>query len=54
MEHNPRKMFFRLFGEGDNQAEREVIADNSRSLLDFASANAASLQKTLGAADKVR
>jgi hypothetical protein len=53
MEHNPRKMFFRLFGEGDNQAEREVIADKSRSLLDFASANAASLQKTLGAADKV-
>jgi hypothetical protein len=53
MEHNPRKMFFRLFGEGDNQVEREVIADKSRSLLDFASANAASLQKTLGAADKV-
>jgi hypothetical protein len=53
MEHNPRKLFYRLFGEGDNEGERELIADQSRSLLDFASANAQSLQKKLGAADKV-
>jgi hypothetical protein len=53
MEHNPRKLFYRLFGEGDDQVERELIADKSRSLLDFASSNAATLQKSLGAADKV-
>ncbi|HWK54822.1 MAG TPA: DUF1552 domain-containing protein [Hyphomicrobiales bacterium] len=53
MENNPRKLFYRLFGAGDNQVERDLIADRSRSLLDFASANAVSLQKTLGAADRV-
>jgi Protein of unknown function (DUF1552). len=53
MEHNPRKLFYRLFGEGDDQMERERIADKSRSLLDFAASNAAELQKSLGAADRV-
>ncbi|MDR0779873.1 MAG: DUF1552 domain-containing protein [Pseudomonadales bacterium] len=53
MEHNPRKLFYRLFGAGDTSLERELIGAQSRSLLDFAAANAATLQKSLGAADSV-
>lgn len=52
MEHNPTKVFYRLFGEGSNDEQRQAIAAKSRSLLDFASENAAELQKTLGASDR--
>jgi len=53
MEHNPRKLFYRLFGAGDNEVERALIADKSKSLLDFVSANAGSLRGSLGASDQV-
>src|SRR6187549_2150636 len=34
MEHNPRKVFIQLFGEGDTPQERTAISDQTRSLLD--------------------
>jgi hypothetical protein len=54
MEHNPRKLFFRLFGQGDTAAEREAIILQAGSLLDLVNESAASVQKQLGAADRER
>lgn len=54
MEHNPRKLFYRLFGQGDTAAEREAIIAQTGSLLDLVSGTAASLRAELGAADRVR
>ena len=34
MEHNPRKVFIQLFGEGDTPEERAAISDQTKSLLD--------------------
>lgn len=52
MEHNPRKLFQRLFGQGDTPAEREVLARENRSLLDMVNREASGLRKTLGARDQ--
>jgi len=52
MEHNPRKLFQRLFGQGDTPAERAVLARENASLLDMVSGEAAGLRKTLGARDQ--
>jgi hypothetical protein len=52
MEHNPRKLFQRLFGQGDTPAEREALASQYTSVLDLVSAEAADLQRKLGAADR--
>ena len=54
MEHNPRKLFFRLFGPGDTAEEREQIIDQSGSLLDLVMDSAASVQSQLGGADRAR
>jgi hypothetical protein len=54
MEHNPRKLFYRLFGEGDTAAEREAILLQTSSLLDLVSESAASLRGRLGPVDRVR
>jgi hypothetical protein len=54
MEHNPRKLFYRLFGEGDTAEEREAIMAQKGSLLDLVTASAASLHGRLGAVDRVR
>lgn len=54
MEHNPRKLFYRLFGEGDTAEEREAIAAQTGSLLDLVSEGATSLQRRLGAPDQAR
>ena len=54
MEHNPRKLFYRLFGQGDTAAEREAIVAQTGSLLDLVSGEAASLRGTLGPADQAR
>lgn len=53
MEHNPRKLFHRLFGQGDNQAEREAIVAHTGSLLDLVADSAASLQGRLGPSDRM-
>jgi len=52
MEHNPRKIFYRLFGQGDTAQERHAIINESQSILDLVKDDAADLQKTLGASDK--
>lgn len=53
MEHNPRKLFMNLFGEGDTAQERANITYQTNSLLDLVSERSKALQKTLGASDKV-
>ncbi len=53
MEANPRKVFFRLFGQGDTAAERKDIIEERSSLLDLVSADASALKRQLGAQDRV-
>jgi len=52
MENDPRKVFYRLFGQGDTANERNAIMDETGSILDLVTASAADLQKDLGPADK--
>ena len=52
MEHNPRKIFYRLFGQGDTAQERHAIINESESILDLVKDNAADLQRGLGPTDK--
>jgi hypothetical protein len=54
MEHNPRKLFYRLFGQGDTAAEREAIVEQTGSLLDLVGEEASSLRGKLGPADQAR
>lgn len=54
MEHNPRKLFYRLFGEGDTAEERAAILVQTASLLDLVSDAAAGLRLKLGPVDRVR
>lgn len=54
MEHNPRKLFFRMFGQGDTAQERESIMNQKFSLLDLVSESASSLNGKLGSADRQR
>ena len=52
MEHNPRKVFYRLFGQGDTAQERHAIISENESILDLVKSSAADLQRGLGASDK--
>lgn len=52
-ENNPRKMFFQLFGRGDNGDERSVIVDERASILDSIMEETRSLNRRLGAEDTV-
>jgi hypothetical protein len=52
MEHNPRKLFQQLFGQGDTKDERVLLAAENRSVLDLVRQDAASLAKTLGPRDR--
>ncbi len=52
MEYNPRKVFTQLFGEGDTQAEREALINQTSSILDLISERTKSLQGELGSADR--
>lgn len=54
LEHNPRKLFFRMFGQGDTAEERESILRQRYSLLDLVSESASSLERQLGNADQTR
>lgn len=54
LEHNPRKLFFRMFGQGDTAAERDSIMNQKFSLLDMVSESASSLTSRLGNADQQR
>src|SRR5215831_3459002 len=52
METEPRKLFQRLFGQGDTVQERKVIAKQYSSILDLVSQEAADLQRSLGPQDR--
>jgi hypothetical protein len=52
METEPRKLFQRLFGQGDTAEERKRLAHQYSSVLDLVSSEAADLQRSLGAQDK--
>lgn len=51
-EVNPRNVFYRLFGQGDNEAERAAIVAETGSILDRVLAQAAGLQAKLGGQDR--
>jgi uncharacterized protein DUF1552 len=51
-ESNPRAVFYRLFGQGDTDAERAAIVKETGSILDRVTAQATSLQNQLGGADR--
>jgi hypothetical protein len=52
MEFNPRKVFYRLFGQGDTADERTAITNETSSILDAVAQDAAALQRRLGASDQ--
>jgi hypothetical protein len=52
MEFNPRKVFLQLFGEGDTDAERALVARQSSSILDLISDRTKALRGELGASDQ--
>ncbi|MEJ0039746.1 MAG: DUF1552 domain-containing protein [Gammaproteobacteria bacterium] len=52
MENNPRKAFYRLFGQGDNAAERHEIVEETGSILDMVTESASDLKRQLGTSDK--
>ena len=52
METNPRKVFLRLFGEGDNPKERASISDQTNSILDLILEDTKKLQGRLGSGDR--
>jgi len=54
MESNPRKAFYTMFGQGDNQRERTAILKSTNSLLDYVKESTASLNSKLDAGDRVR
>ena len=54
MEADPRKLFERLFGQGDTPQERKAIAKQYSSLLDLVTSEAADLRKTLDVQDRAR
>jgi hypothetical protein len=54
MEGNPRKVFYTMFGQGDNQKERSAILNTTTSLLDYVKESTASLNRQLDATDRAR
>jgi len=52
MEIDPRKLFTRLFGQGDNAAERARLSKHYASVLDMLGDEVKDLQRVLGPADK--
>ena len=52
MEHNPRKVFIQLFGEGDTPQERTAISDQTKSLLDRVRDRINTMRRDLGAGDR--
>src|ERR1700722_11810558 len=54
MEYDPRKVFERLFGQGNSEAERKAKSEKYTSILDVIAKEAAGLQRGLGAEDRSR
>jgi Protein of unknown function (DUF1552) len=51
-EISPRAVFYRLFGQGDTEAERTAIVRETGSILDHVTAQAQSLEQKLGQRDR--
>jgi hypothetical protein len=54
MESDPRKLFERLFGQGDTPQERQAIAGQVSSILDLVASEAADLRRSLDVQDRAR
>jgi hypothetical protein len=54
MEHDPHKVFARLFGQGTTADERRARGAEFSSILDAVSKEAADLSRSLGAADRAK
>jgi len=54
MEDNPRKVFFALFGQGDDTKERKQILSETGSLLDYVMDQGKSFNARIGVADRAR
>jgi len=52
MEVDPRKLFMRLFGQGDNAGERVRLSHQYASLLDLVGGEAKDLQRLVGPSDR--
>jgi Protein of unknown function (DUF1552) len=52
MEHNPRKVFIQLFGEGDTPQERTTISDQTKSLLDRVRDRINAMRRDLSTSDR--
>ena len=52
MEYNPRKLFERLFGQGDTARERKIIAKQYASILDLIAEEADDLKRKLDPQDR--
>jgi hypothetical protein len=52
VEIDPRKLFTRLFGQGDNAADRARLSGQFKSLLDMVGEEAKDLERVLGPSDK--
>jgi hypothetical protein len=52
MEFNPRKVFYRLFGQGDTADERAAIVSETGSILDAVQADALAMKARLGERDQ--
>ena len=52
MEFNPRKLFQKLFGQGDTPEERKILAAQYASVLDVVADKAHDLQRRVGPADR--
>ena len=49
---DPKKAFERIFGRGNNEAQRHEVSSDYRSLLDMVAHEAADLKRTLGPSDR--
>ncbi|MDX1563565.1 MAG: DUF1552 domain-containing protein, partial [Gammaproteobacteria bacterium] len=54
MEVNPRKLFRRLFGQGDSPAERELLTERQKSVLDLIADETEALKRTLAVHDQAK
>jgi hypothetical protein len=54
MENDPRKLFERLFGQGDTPQERKRLTKQYTSILDLVSEEASDLERSLGPQDRAK
>lgn len=52
MEANPRTLFQRLFGEGDNASQRQALSKQYASILDLVTEQASAMKSRLGSRDR--